>query len=140
MILSTLSLNSCDFALGFPKKSRTNENVFLTYKLMIVSLIPMWNSLPTILQNVFSYPMFEGLMVCADPKGRFWEGTGHGFVEPRSHRQYQPYNTAALASNDGVGGSQVATSHVLRGGSSSVTVETTKQAPPFIDFLGVGAT
>ncbi|XP_022945320.1 transcription factor CSA-like isoform X2 [Cucurbita moschata] len=80
------------------------------------------------------------LNVLQDPKSRFWEGTGHGFMEPRSHHQYQPYNTVALASNDGVGGSQVATSHVLRGGSSSVTAETTKKAPPFIDFLGVGAT
>lgn len=79
-------------------------------------------------------------MVVADPKSRLWDGTGNGFLIPRSHHQYQPYNTAAPPSNHDVGGSQAPASHVLRGGTSSVTAEATKPSPPFIDFLGVGAT
>lgn len=82
-----------------------------------------------------------GWNLVADPKSRLWDGTGNGFLIPRSHHQYQPYNTAAPPSSHGVGGSQAHTaSHVVRGGSSSVTAETTKSPPPFIDFLGVGAT
>ena len=39
MILSTLSMNSHDFALGFPKGPHTSGDVFLTYKSMIILLI-----------------------------------------------------------------------------------------------------
>ena len=39
MILSTLSISSHGFAFGFPKRPRTNGNVFFTYKLMINPLI-----------------------------------------------------------------------------------------------------
>ena len=37
MILSTLSIGSHGFALDFPKRPHTNEDVFLTYKPMIIS-------------------------------------------------------------------------------------------------------
>ena len=36
MILSTLNISSRGFALGFPKRPPTNEDVFLTYKPMII--------------------------------------------------------------------------------------------------------
>ena len=36
MILSTLSINSRDFALGFSKRPCTNGDVFLTYKPTII--------------------------------------------------------------------------------------------------------
>ena len=36
MILSTLSISSHGFALGFPKRPYTNDDVFLTYKSMII--------------------------------------------------------------------------------------------------------
>ena len=39
MILSTLSISSHVFALGFPKRPHTNGDVFLTYKPMIIPLI-----------------------------------------------------------------------------------------------------
>ena len=38
MILSTLSISFYDFAFGFSKRPRTNEDVFFTYKLMIILL------------------------------------------------------------------------------------------------------
>ena len=38
MILSTLNISSRDFAFGFLKRFLTNEDVFLTYKLMIIPL------------------------------------------------------------------------------------------------------
>ena len=36
MILSTLSISSHGFTFGFPKRSRTNGDVFLTYKSMTI--------------------------------------------------------------------------------------------------------
>ena len=39
MTLSTLSINSHDFAFCFPKWSHTNGDVFITYKPMIIPLI-----------------------------------------------------------------------------------------------------
>ena len=39
MILSTLSISSHGFALGFSKRPHINGDVFLTYKLMIIPLI-----------------------------------------------------------------------------------------------------
>ena len=39
MILSTLSVSSRDFVFGFPKRPRTNGDVFFAYKLVIVPLI-----------------------------------------------------------------------------------------------------
>lgn len=76
------------------------------------------------------------LNVLPDPKSRYWDGTSNGFVVPRSHHQYEAYNTAAPPTIDDVGASQA----VARNGSSSVTAEVRKQSPRFIDFLGVGAT
>ena len=37
MILFTLSISSHSFAFGFPNRPHTNGDVFLTYKLMIIS-------------------------------------------------------------------------------------------------------
>ena len=52
MTLSTLSISSHGFAFGFPKKSHTNGDVFLTYKLMINPLISRCGTtLPTILNT-----------------------------------------------------------------------------------------
>ena len=50
--LSTLSISSHDFAFGFPKMSRTNGDVFLTYKPMINPLINRCGTpLPTIFHS-----------------------------------------------------------------------------------------
>ena len=52
MILSTLSISSHGFAFGFPKRPHTNEDVFLTYKLMINPFINQCGTpLPTILPS-----------------------------------------------------------------------------------------
>ena len=50
MILSTLSVSSHGFVFGFPKRSRTNRDVFLPYKSMINPLISRYETpFPTIL-------------------------------------------------------------------------------------------
>ena len=56
MILSTLSISSHGFALGFLKRPRTNGDVFLTYKPIDHSLKPMEpsNNLPFIGLDSFS--------------------------------------------------------------------------------------
>ena len=52
LILSTLSISSYGFAFGFSKRPRTNEDVSLTYKLMINPLISQRGTpLPTILPS-----------------------------------------------------------------------------------------
>ena len=52
MVLSTLSISSRGFGLGFPKRLHTSEDVFLIYKPMINPLISRRRtSLTTILNN-----------------------------------------------------------------------------------------
>ena len=57
MILSILSISSRDFAFGFLKRPRTNRDVFLTYKPMIIPLISQCGTPSQQSSTLYAYPI-----------------------------------------------------------------------------------